>query len=693
MKRIYLISLMLLFAVSIQAKKVDLQTAQNVGLAYYFEHVSQFKSIQLKSINITSVFTEYDNSVPVYYVFNINDNGFIIVSADDNATPVLGYSYESNFKSDGLPGELKFWLGKVKTTIAEAINSNISATPDISSSWNYYKNINAGSTKTMKVKVVASLLTSTWDQGKYYNYYCPAATGGPDEKAWAGCVATSMGQIMYYYRYPAQGQGSHGGINFGTTTYNWDNMLDNLTNYNDAVATLLYHAGKSVNMNYAADGSGAQTYDVPSAVKNYFKYNSTCNYADYSFGGYNQTSWINLIKSNLDLSHPMIYSGFESSGGGHAWVCDGYDASNNLHMNWGWSGVANGYFATTNLTAGGYTFSTGFGLVYNFFPPTTSYPTYCAGTKTDNFTTGTIEDGSGPYDYQNNQDCLWLISPTENISKIALNFITLSTEPSNDIITVYDGNSTSATVIGTYSGSTLPSTITSTGPEMLVRFQTNGSTTSSGWKATYRSIYPVYCSGITTLITPTGTIDDGSGTGPYTYNALCRWSISPNLATSITLSFSAFDLAVGDSLRIYNQSTNAKLAGYSGSSIPATETYNITNLLLMFKTDGATNNQGFEASYTSTSSAGIGEINGLKEFSVFPNPANTKLNVQFSTEISETLKIKLSTISGQTVYEKSLTNFLGACNEVIETGSFPGGVYLLSINGENQAIHKKIIIE
>jgi hypothetical protein len=443
-------------------------------------------------------------------------------------------------------------------------------------------------------------------------------------------------------------------------------------------------------MNYAADGSGAQTSDCPSALINHFKYNSTCAFGSKYL--YTTTSWRNLLKSNLDLRHPLIYSGTDPDLGGHAWNCDGYDASDNFHMNWGWSGYANGYFATTNLTAGGFSFTDYNGVVYNFFPPTASYPSNCTGTKTVTYINGTIEDGSGSSDYQNNQDCMWLIDPTETVTKIVLSFISLATESANDVITVYDGNSTSSPVLGTFSGSTLPNDITSTGPQMLIRFQTNGSTVANGWKVSYRCNFPVYCSGIATLTAPSGVIDDGSASDNYTYNHLCRWSIIPPDATAITLNFSSFNLAINDSLRIYDQATNVKVAAYSGTSIPGSQTYNTSKLLLLFKTDGYLNSQGFDASYTSISS-GMQENDNLQQLSVYPNPANTSLNIQFVSENSETLEIRLISLTGQTVYEENLNNFSGLFSKSILTSSFSKGVYLLRIIGEKQSIHEKIVIE
>ncbi len=694
MKRIILASIAFLFLVTVQAKKVDIQTAQNVGIAYYYEHVNQFVLCDFKGITISSTYTETQGALPLYYVFNINKNGFIIVSADDNITPVIGYSYESNFDANNIPDNLKYWLGEVKNCINYAIQNNVTADANISSSWNYYKSRTESNLNILKATAVAPLMTATWGQGKFYNYFCPTATGGPDNKAVVGCVATAMAQIMYYYRYPATGLGTHGVVNYGTTTYNWDNMLESLGNYNDPVALLSYHCGIAVNMSYAADGSGAMTQSVPNAAKSHFRYDNSCAYTDYS-GSYTSTTWATLLKNNLDANHPLEYSGSDPTGGGHAWNCDGYDASNNFHMNWGWDGSANGYFAISNLSAGGYNFSQSHGVVYNFFPPTTSYPSNCTGTKTLTSNSGTFEDGSGSSDYQNNNDCLWLISPTETVSKITLSFITFNTEATNDVVTVYNGNSTSSPVLGTFSGSTLPSSIASTGPQMLVRFQTNGSITNSGWKATYTSTFPKYCSGITTFSTPSGSFSDGSLTDNYSYNQLCRWIISPPSATSITLNFSAFNLATNDSLRVYDNTTSpaTKLASYSGTTIPASKTYPTSSLYLLFISDGYINSQGFDASYTSTSSAGIDENSSLAGFTIFPNPAKEQVNIQFTENNIENLSIEMTTLSGVCVYKESLNNFIGEYNNVIKTNAFAQGIYLLRIIGDKQAVCKKVVIE
>jgi len=389
----------------------------------------------------------------------------------------------------------------------------------------------------------------------------------------------------------------------------------------------------------------------------------------------------------------MLYSGGDGFSGGHAWVCDGYDASNNFHMNWGWSGSDNGYFATSNLAAGGYTFNDFQGVVQNIYPPSSSYPNNCSGTRTITGTAGTIEDGSGPNNYTNNNVCMWLIDPAENVTKITLSFINFDTELNYDFVTVYDGSTTSANVLGTFSGSTLPASVTSTGPQMLVRFESDNGNVATGWKASYKSSFPIYCSGITSLTPSSGTINDGSGTENYSYNQLCRWRIEPANAETITLNFTDFNLAGNDYLKIFDQSNNALLDYYTGATIPSSKTYTTSSVLLYFKTDGYQNAPGFTVNYTSTSSSGIEDNGNLSEMNIFPNPANSKLNVQFNLNEPDNISIELCSITGVVLYKELKNNFSGTYKNIINTADLSQGVYLLHIKGDKLSLCKKIIIE
>jgi len=690
MKRIFIIFSALLIVGATEAKKVDLPLATKTGIAYYYEHAGQFTEVNIKNMTVSDVFTEWNGNVPLYYIINFSPKGFVIVSADDNISPVIGYSYESTLNPAKMPVNLSCFMSEVRQEIKTALAENIKADENISNLWEYYSTAENLSVK--KSKAVAPLLPSNWNQDKYYNLFCPIAEGGPDGRAYAGCVATAMSQVMYYYRYPLTGQGTHGGINFGTTTYEWDNMLDELSNYNEPVAKLMYHCGKAVDMSYAADGSGAQTYDSPDALVDYFKYDDDCTYSNKS--GYTSSSWATLLKANLDAKHPMIYSGSEDYwSGGHAWNCDGYDASDNFHMNWGWGGYANGYYATSNLVAGGNTLTSNQAVVRNIYPPAASYPYNCSGTKSITGTTGTIEDGSGPNDYANNKDCLWLIDPSETVSKIILNFTAFSTQATSDVVTVYDGSTTAAPVLGTYSGSTLPAAITSNGPQMLIRFQTNASTTNTGWRATYRSTFPTYCTGITNLTAASGTVSDGSASDNYTYNHLCRWIIAPANASSITVTFTAFNLATNDNVKIYDQNTNTLMDDYTGTSLPAVKTYNTSRILILFKSDGYLNAQGFNLNYTSSSQLGLEDNGSLGLMNIFPNPANNALNVQFTLDEPQDVSIELCSMTGMVIFKEEKSRFSGEYFNTFNTSSLSQGVYLLRITGEKQSVCKKVIIE
>lgn len=313
-----------------------------------------------------------------FYIFNINqDKGFVIVSADDIIMPVLGYSTESAFTETNISPEVSYWLGGYKDQIEYAVEKGAEAGRHIKDQWT---NLLALPTKpnsaAQKTTTVSPLLTTTWDQMPYYNKLCPVP-GGNYSSTPAGCVATAMAQIMNYWQYPAQGTGSHsynsstvGGTlnaNFGVTAYDWANMPDELnststTAATNAIATLMFHCGVSVDMDYNTagnGGSGAFVIDYnyypnqpcsENALKDYFGYKNTIQGLERD--DYAESDWIALLKNELDNGRPILYAGFGDLGG-HAFDFDGYDNNDMFHINWGWSGMSNGYFTINNLAPPG----------------------------------------------------------------------------------------------------------------------------------------------------------------------------------------------------------------------------------------------------------------------------------------------------------------------------------------------------
>lgn len=285
------------------------------------------------------------------FVFDMEGQGFVMVSGNTVLPPILCYSFEGPMPSlDEAPDNLRSWMAHYGEMIDFAMENGIQPEPDVQRQWD---EADKGNFSTKSTATVDPLITTYWNQDCYYNEYCPTTGGGwwgggPCGHVYAGCVACAMAQVMKYWNHPEVGFGSHSYIhseygeqsaNFGGTTYQWSQMPSQLYNSNDAVATLMYHCGVSVNMNYGPSGSGARSKDVETALRSYFGY---CGAKYYEKSKFDETTWSNMLKAELDNSHPIYYSG-SSGSAGHAFVCDGYDNNNLFHFNFGWSGAGDSF--------------------------------------------------------------------------------------------------------------------------------------------------------------------------------------------------------------------------------------------------------------------------------------------------------------------------------------------------------------
>lgn len=284
------------------------------------------------------------------YIFNIDDSGFVIVSASKNVRPILAYSFDNVIEAESL-GNAEYFINIYNNNIEYVKSVDIKVDSSISESWDNLENNNI---KSLTEAVVDPLIETRWNQDCYYNEYAPYDSWGPCSHAYAGCVACAMSQVMKYWNYPEKGKGSHTYIHhqygsqsadFGSTTYRWDDMPNEIWSPNDAIATLMYHCGVSVDMNYGADGSGAQSNDVETAMRMYFGY-SSAKYKERN--DYSDEEWVALLKSELDEARPMYFSG-SGEAGGHAIVCDGYDNNDYFHFNMGWSGYGDGFYSIDDV--------------------------------------------------------------------------------------------------------------------------------------------------------------------------------------------------------------------------------------------------------------------------------------------------------------------------------------------------------
>jgi subtilisin family serine protease len=315
------------------------------------------------------------------------------------------------------------------------------------------------------------------------------------------------------------------------------------------------------------------------------------------------------------------------------------------------------YAATSGYNNGTWNNEMGYGRVnaYNAVTLATGGTIgYCSGTTTLVSSTGSFDDGSATNNYNNNSNCSWLIQPA-GATSITLSFSAFNTENTNDYVKVYDGATTSATLLGTFSGSTIPANLTSTGGSMLIEFITNSSVTSSGWAASYVSLGAgTYCIGTTTLTAPSGSFSDGSGSNDYGDNADCKWVIKPTNASTVTLSFTTFNVESGyDYVKVYDDTTTSStlLGTFTGTVLPAAVTSSTGRMLVHFTSDNTVTAAGFSVNYTSSSNCGT--------------PTNLSLSAQSST----TTQLSWSGSANSYTVEYGATGFTQGTGTVVSSNT------------------------
>lgn len=291
------------------------------------------------------------------YVFNVTDGGgFVIVSNDDATIPILGYSDNGSIDPNHMPDNLRAWLQGYADQIAWLNAQEKQGEQKVRRTQRKVQQA------THSTDPITPLLSTTWGQDSPYNLNCP--TDCP-----TGCVATAMAQVMYYTEtkadnttttttntipsYQTTNYGSMSEIAAGTTLY-WSSMKTNYSGeYTEeqaqAVATLMQCCGYSVEANYGPGGTQAQTHLVANALQTYFGYSSTTQYVSRSF--YSYANWVALLYNELSQGRPVLYNG-SSVDNGHAFICDGYmyqGGTDMFHINWGWNGLSDSYFALTAL--------------------------------------------------------------------------------------------------------------------------------------------------------------------------------------------------------------------------------------------------------------------------------------------------------------------------------------------------------
>lgn len=352
-KTITLFIISFFVSTAINAGPVDAERAREIATSFWNSNSTLRTSGELQLLpeagmaRAASRNTTATNDAQ-YYIFSTTDKrGFVIISGEDQLTPLVGYSDNCNI--DDMPPALAEWLGEYSSYVDE-VRAGI-AEPVLRST---------AATGT----AIAPMLKTSWNQSAPYNNFCPKINGQTPP---TGCTATAMAQIMKFHEWPASPKraiswnnnitGATETIDITKNVYDWSNMLPHYRNgytqeQADAVAQLMVDVGKAIQSNYALAGTGSSEVYASKALVDIFDYSPDIKIMKRM--EYTNDEFMSAIRENLDARQPLLFCGHSQSySAGHAFVCDGIDENNLLHIDWGWDGAYNGYFDIGSMSPGG----------------------------------------------------------------------------------------------------------------------------------------------------------------------------------------------------------------------------------------------------------------------------------------------------------------------------------------------------
>lgn len=686
---------LILLSATLCSAQADKEKMMVVAKNFYYERIQAIKNIDYRQVKPILAYDEMLNENLVFSVFEFEAGGYVVVSASETVVPVLAYAFEGSLQPDSLAPGCAMWLQSFAKQIDYAINSGAVASQTISEEWQRLSQHESPTHKTIKSGVLP-LLNTKWNQGLYYNAMCPADPAGPGGRAVTGCVATALGQLINYFRYPEQGMGSYGyqhdvygwiEEDFSQQTYNYDAMPTELTDFSDDVARLIYNIGVSVDMNYGPNGSGMWNHKGAYTLRTYFGYNQTTTYlfrdslpVDFD--------WKGTLVEHLDQHIPLYYAGWSDYEFimGHAFILDGYQTDEYYHINWGWGGSSDGYFYIDDLTPGASDFTLLHEVIVNAVPEG-NYPAGCQSQKILSEYSGTIDDGSGPlHQYPNSSDCEWLIQPSDSANGIIINFLRFQLDESDELV-IFDGHNTEAPVLGVFQGNDLPAQIQSTSDKVLLKFTSDEENQGEGFQLSYRGIKPTYCTLVNNITQPDGVISDGSNQFMYQNNTFCNWYIQPANAQGFTINFTEMDLEpVNDYVKILNAS-NQTVGNFSGSTLPDQLEVSGHKITITFRSNANTRAGGFGLQYSTT----FIEVpqQTQNHISVYPNPCTDIIHIEHN-DAMQFNSVEIYSLTGCKIDVQQLLIHDNAGIQ-INTNSLESGIYMLQLQTESEIIVKRIV--
>lgn len=703
MRKLFFFSFLLIMMGHLAAQRVSESQAALVCQRFLMD-----KNRAAGDVRLAEVYPQANGEAALYR-FQLSGTGFVVVSASTTTPPVLAYSFEADFE---LIPPVRDLFHLYKQEIAEAEKQQWEAKPKAAADWERYLAESFTPKATRGGATVGPLLSSLWNQNKYYNTYCPwDVNSGPyyDYRVPNGCVALACAQILNYHRYPARGSGvttyipqgyPRQTVYFSQHTYHYDAMCNEPHSYANEIAKLAYHIGVAIQMNYTPDGSGANTTQAKNKLVSVFHYDQ--NITSYYRGNYFDTlvrEYIDRLKEEIDNRRVIYNSGCtQDYQNCHAYLIDGYDEDDMFHLNYGWGGASNGFYAVDNFVAGPAHYDYGSETVVNIYPSAVEPVTYCQGHQRNTASFGYVADGSPTTKpYQANPDCSWMVAaPSATAYRFSFDRLDLN---DGDYVTIYNGPTVESGVKVTLTGSVKPDEIYNvTADSVLITFVGNTNNTEHyGFLISYSSTLPARtCEEAITLNNVwNADITDGSEEGEhYLPETNCTWLIKHNHINGYAFAFPKFNLGYGDFVDIYDASgVTTKLHQRFDIYNQPEGVYNVNfkRMRINFVSDNWDQGEGFKLQYYAI--AGIEDFNGLEDLNVYPNPATNYFNIDFSLADAANIHVRLMDMTGKVLKQTEMEGYVGENHQHFDLQGLSKGMYLLEIATPSGKSVRKVTVQ
>jgi len=359
------------FYFNLGAQTIEIEQIKQVAINAFSERTgSDTKQLKIYQIIPLGVSDEI-----LIYVLNFQPDGYIVISNEEAAEPILGYGIGSVFSPGQVPPGLQSLLDGYKNEILSIRKSGIKPTIELAEKWIRYSSKDFARNRLKSYTPGNVLLETSWGQDGGYKQKCPEYPN-TNQHCLVGCGGVALGQILYYWgcrvfpddtiSYLPENFQDSVKVWFYNQRYNWAAMSRNSS---DTVnARLLFHSAASVSSNFGLNYTSSIIYAAVWAFRNYWGFN--CSNADEK-NDYNQNpnDWILLLKESLDEGYPVYYTAEKDNDSiAHAWVVDGYNSNNEFHCNWGWAGSYNGWFTLGSLNTLNGNYNTDQRAIFEIYP-------------------------------------------------------------------------------------------------------------------------------------------------------------------------------------------------------------------------------------------------------------------------------------------------------------------------------------